>query len=57
MNTESIEIYNIYQFLFYIKHNVFPTGYKTSERDGKVGFVFKKQETKGVYKLWMSKER
>jgi hypothetical protein len=56
-DTGTIDIYNVYQAMFYIKNNVKPIDFKVSERDGKnVAFIFNKEETKEVFKLWMDKK-
>jgi hypothetical protein len=55
--TKTIDIYNIYQAIFYIRNNVRPIDYKISERDNRnVAFVFDKDETKEVFKMWMDKK-
>jgi len=56
MNEKTIDIYNIYQAVFYIKNNLRPIDYKISERDGNVAFVFNREETKPIFKLWMDKK-
>lgn len=56
MDKEDIVIYNVFQAIFYIKNNLRPVDYKISERDGNVGFVFNREETKPIFKLWMDKK-